>query len=289
MNQIQVINENQGIEQVIEKEAHFDFMSIVNDLETESYTTLLNGPDHIFPEDSTTPSTSYSQIDICNSTLRPQTSESSEAEPQTSRFFKTQTSVDVSPTTRIFNNLTPNETRSILLLKEIETKLSVNEKILFNKCFEEKCDIGSGLYMAWFYLRSEIQKDTELRKHQIRNHCVSSSDTALARRKLFQVPQIHKKTKPKRKTLPLLLTSEAINKLEKQVEKKQELEKVRQLRKETRKILKQTLLKKIKKATKQKLDDRCMACGEMFIGGKKEPRWVACNICDGWYHVKCTN
>ena len=117
MNQIQVINENQGIEQVIEKEAHFDFMSIVNDLETESYTTLLYGPDHIFPEDSTTPSTSYSQTDIRNSTLRPQTSESSEAEPQTSRFFETQTSVDVSPTTRIFNNSTPTESRSKLLFK----------------------------------------------------------------------------------------------------------------------------------------------------------------------------
>jgi len=33
----------------------------------------------------------------------------------------------------------------------------------------------------------------------------------------------------------------------------------------------------------------CTYCTVAFIAGKNEPRWVACDTCDAWYHVKCTD
>ena len=36
-------------------------------------------------------------------------------------------------------------------------------------------------------------------------------------------------------------------------------------------------------------NDSCTSCGEMFIGGEQEPRWIACDECDRWFHVKCTD
>ncbi|CAK8685185.1 unnamed protein product [Clavelina lepadiformis] len=33
----------------------------------------------------------------------------------------------------------------------------------------------------------------------------------------------------------------------------------------------------------------CTECCVQFSGGKDEPRWVECDNCDRWYHVKCTH
>jgi len=48
---------------------------------------------------------------------------------------------------------------------------------------------------------------------------------------------------------------------------------------------KSTANRKKRRASPSVEEEVCTDCAVAFIGGKNEPRWVACDN-DAWYHVK---
>ena len=79
--------------------------------------------------------------------------------------------------------------------------------------------------------------------------------------------------------------------MEEKLEKRAKEEHVKKLRKDKRKLkqmAKSTANRKKRRASPS-VEEVCIYCAVAFIGGKNEPRWVACDNCDAWYHVKCTD
>ena len=199
---------------------------IENPTNTFSYTSILNEPtDSYFFEAE--PNLSPSNVQMSTSLQCPNVNVTPSAAAyltsnQELPNLSAASAPDVSPTTRIFNSLTPLNSRSSHSLKEIEDKLTTSERVLFNKRYEENCDIGSEMYLAWYHLKKEEEKQKKVRKEAIKKHCIESNNSALARRELFRVPNLTRKRKlTKAKKVPLLLTSsKALETLEEQVIKK---------------------------------------------------------------------
>ncbi|CAK8689603.1 unnamed protein product [Clavelina lepadiformis] len=222
--------------------------------------------------------------------------------PSTS--FNPSTVTTETPTKQFFEALSPLRSRSLAGLESLELSLASKEKALFNNRFENKIESEEPMYNAWLTLKQATENKKKNRKVEIEQFCLEHQTSKAARRELFQLPTINKakKTKPKtKKELPLNLSSDdAIGLLEESLKKKEANIREKQKKKDERKILRLSKTQKKNKkriGKKQSPNERSMTISEdiyteccvQFSGGKDEPRWVECDNCDRWYHVKCTH
>jgi len=91
------------------------------------------------------------------------------------------------------------------------------------------------------------------------------------------------------------LTSDtSLSALEESYRSKQEKEKEKRAKQELKK-LKPTYKIASKKSKSYKSDssnsdqDQCVKCGGIFRGGQSEPKWIQCQECNAWMHIRCTN
>ena len=142
----------------------------------------------------------------------------------------------LSPVTKAFQALTPIQSQSRMALHTLEEKLSSSEKSLFYKRFEERCDIGDNMYMAWYHLRLSVENEDQQRKDDIRSFCEASNSSTLVRRELFALPAITRKSYTYQPAFPRLLTSDqALTRLQQKVQKRKDLDERKQKKKKINK------------------------------------------------------
>lgn len=211
----------------------------------------------------------------------------------------------LTPTSKIYMGLPAAESRCCDVLAFLESKLTPEERSLYRKRYESNRFYGEGLYSAWKALRDEIQKEVKARKTAIMAYCEENSSSKLARKELFRLPQRQTAPpNPKRKRFPPNLTSdEALTQSEAVVRnigetnrRKQQHEDVRRLKlmdgskgKRKEKSEQPSCSKRDQNVFTSASADRCRGCRGIFVGGAGEPRWIACDRCDTWYHLRCTS
>ena len=195
-------------------------------------------------------------------------------------------------------------------LKSIESNLSNEQKILYRKRFEENYDLQiDTVYSAWKMMKLAVEKEEEDRRERIRQQCISTSSSAPARKELLKCPQAERKKVPSKKTnLSLHINSdESLAALEDKIQQKldkereirdrklaRELKKAEQVRRQEEKGKKKNGKGKQRRievrSTKwRKVSNECDKCGGLYVGDEDEPDWIACEECESWFHVRCTD
>nr|XP_039260173.1 uncharacterized protein LOC120336543 [Styela clava] len=216
------------------------------------------------------------------------------------------TSALASPASKMYESLSPIDSKCRRALEALERGMNRDEKTLFEKKLECGDIEGSGVYIAWRHLKLETLKELENRKREIRSFCVNTDSTNLARKELFKIPEKKRPVK-NYKNMPLynLSSDRAVTELKDSIEKKRLAEEQKRKRADRKEISKIKRLEKQKNMSlekvkplkrrrnlsikqKEKKKEDCNVCKVQFNGGPDEPRWIACDQCDKWFHLHCT-
>ena len=205
---------------------------------------------------------------------------------------------DESPATKLYQNLSPIQTRAASFLQVMEEHLSTEEKMLFNKRFEQALLVhDDAAYDSWLLLKQQTEAEKEKRKESIRKICQANQTTSAARKELFKLPQkslpAKRGSNSRKNVLPLNLSSnEALNILAEGLKQKETKMRQKQENKDKKRL--NQLKKKSKSKTtlnKQKGSVNANTCASSTCklpNVTKSVKWIACDLCDKWYHVQCT-
>ena len=168
---------------------------------------------------------------------------------------------------------------------------------------EESYDVETdAVFMAWKSLKQSVDKEEKDRLLRIRKECERDVSTKSARKELLKIPvALRKKATAKRFAGSYHVNSDdSLAALEQKQKEKDEKQKNILDRKAARELKKKgkeknntnktaTKKKPERPATKQTDSNECQKCGGKYIGDQEEPPWIACEACDDWFHVRCTD
>ena len=177
-----------------------------------------------------------------------------------------------SPVSQALSKLSPVRSKKVIVLEAIESTLSADEKALYKKKFEEKCEEGDEVYQAWLCVKKGTVKDEKKRRDNIREYCQAQTSSKMARRELFKVPCIKKNSKSTNKTqkkkLPVNLSSdEALEQLEQIVQNKGKVQEKKKQEKD--KKASANLVKRKRNLTNYKNSQIKILAGHVCQSGKE--------------------
>ena len=128
---------------------------------------------------------------------------------------------------KILSTTLPARSRCYAGLEALNSILTLDERALYQKRFEENCGLGDALYKAWFTLKSEVMAEDSLCKSKIREISTNKQIHLRWLAENFSKTHLKKTTKSltrnNKQRLPLNLSSdEAIKCLEEKLEKRAE-------------------------------------------------------------------
>ena len=104
------------------------------------------------------------------------------------RETENSTECGFSPGTKFYQQLSPARSGCYAGLEALNSILTLDERALYQKRFEENCGLGDALYKAWFTLKSEVMAEDSLRKYKNKRDMPTNKFICVGSQRTFQSP-----------------------------------------------------------------------------------------------------